>query len=185
MSPSNVSIETPPRASSPVHNFGTLAVHAGSPHDPTTGAVIEPVRFPNPSSFRFIDHSPESRSHYQPRSLRPASENQWAHMNIPEAQIQTGPPQPYLLRILPPNMKLQRKFRKSSCSARARPLRPGLFLWFCNHGSHSSIPCTRLSRRFSLRCLRRHTSLLHQSSCCSWRPGHFLPQYRNRYRRAH
>ena len=23
--------------------FGTLAVHAGAPHDPTTGAVIEPV----------------------------------------------------------------------------------------------------------------------------------------------
>lgn len=29
----------------PAHNarFGTLAVHAGSPHDPTTGAVIAPV----------------------------------------------------------------------------------------------------------------------------------------------
>ncbi|KAI9798870.1 MAG: cystathionine gamma-lyase cys3 [Piccolia ochrophora] len=37
------SIETPPRAPSPVHNFGTLAVHAGSPHDPVTGAVIEPI----------------------------------------------------------------------------------------------------------------------------------------------
>lgn len=37
-------IETPPRAPSPVHGFGTLAVHAGSPHDPVTGAVIEPVR---------------------------------------------------------------------------------------------------------------------------------------------
>lgn len=24
--------------------FGTLAVHAGAPHDPTTGAVIAPVR---------------------------------------------------------------------------------------------------------------------------------------------
>ena len=45
MSPSLVErpIETPPRAASPVHRFGTLAVHAGSPHDPTTGAVIEPV----------------------------------------------------------------------------------------------------------------------------------------------
>lgn len=38
------SIETPPRAPSPVANFGTLAVHAGSPHDPATGAVIESVR---------------------------------------------------------------------------------------------------------------------------------------------
>ena len=37
-------IETPPRAPSPVNNFGTLAVHAGSPHDPVTGAVIEAVR---------------------------------------------------------------------------------------------------------------------------------------------
>lgn len=36
-------IETPPRAPSPVHRFGTLAVHAGSPHDSVTGAVIEPI----------------------------------------------------------------------------------------------------------------------------------------------
>ena len=36
-------IETPPRAPSPVHNFGTLAVHAGSPHDAATGAVIESI----------------------------------------------------------------------------------------------------------------------------------------------
>jgi len=36
-------IETPPRPPSPVHNFGTLAVHAGSPLDPTTGAVIAPI----------------------------------------------------------------------------------------------------------------------------------------------
>ena len=46
MSPSVLeqSVETPPRAPSPIHGFGTLAVHAGSPHDPVTGAVIEPVR---------------------------------------------------------------------------------------------------------------------------------------------
>ncbi|PBP23313.1 Cys/Met metabolism PLP-dependent enzyme [Diplocarpon rosae] len=36
-------IDTPPRAPSPVQGFGTLAVHAGSPHDPVTGAVIEPI----------------------------------------------------------------------------------------------------------------------------------------------
>ncbi|KAJ4397243.1 cystathionine gamma-lyase cys3 [Gnomoniopsis smithogilvyi] len=36
-------IATPPRAPSPVAGFGTLAVHAGSPHDPVTGAVIEPI----------------------------------------------------------------------------------------------------------------------------------------------
>jgi cystathionine gamma-lyase len=38
-------IDTPPRAPAPVHRFGTRAVHAGSPHDPVTGAVIEAVRF--------------------------------------------------------------------------------------------------------------------------------------------
>lgn len=43
MTVSEVPIETPPRAPSPVHRFGTLAVHAGSPHDPVTGAVIEPI----------------------------------------------------------------------------------------------------------------------------------------------
>ncbi|EEP76655.1 cystathionine gamma-lyase [Uncinocarpus reesii 1704] len=36
-------VETPPRAPSPVHRFGTLAVHAGSPIEPTTGAVISPI----------------------------------------------------------------------------------------------------------------------------------------------
>ncbi|KAL8635357.1 MAG: hypothetical protein Q9228_007143 [Teloschistes exilis] len=43
MSPSDLPIETPPRPQSPIHKFGTLAVHAGSPHDPVTGAVIEPI----------------------------------------------------------------------------------------------------------------------------------------------
>ena len=37
------SIQTPERAPSPVYGFGTLAVHAGAPLDPVTGAVIEPV----------------------------------------------------------------------------------------------------------------------------------------------
>ncbi|KAH9904001.1 Cys/Met metabolism PLP-dependent enzyme-domain-containing protein [Xylariomycetidae sp. FL2044] len=41
--PVDHSVVTPPRAPSPNHGFGTLAVHAGSPHDPTTGAVIEPI----------------------------------------------------------------------------------------------------------------------------------------------
>ena len=36
-------IDTPPRPRSPLHSFATLAVHAGSPHDPTTGAVIAPI----------------------------------------------------------------------------------------------------------------------------------------------
>lgn len=43
MSPA-MSIGAPPRVPQPVHNFGTLAVHAGSPHDSTSGAVIEAVR---------------------------------------------------------------------------------------------------------------------------------------------
>ncbi|KAF2705251.1 cystathionine gamma-lyase-like protein [Pleomassaria siparia CBS 279.74] len=41
--PEHDPIETPPRAPSPVQGFGTLAVHAGSPHDPVTGAVIESI----------------------------------------------------------------------------------------------------------------------------------------------
>ncbi|PHH86355.1 hypothetical protein CDD83_10373 [Cordyceps sp. RAO-2017] len=36
-------VSTPPRPPTPVHGFGTLAIHAGSPHDPATGAVIEPI----------------------------------------------------------------------------------------------------------------------------------------------
>ncbi|KAM4059547.1 cys/Met metabolism PLP-dependent enzyme [Hirsutella rhossiliensis] len=36
-------VSTPPRPPTPVHGFGTLAIHAGSPHDPSTGAVIEPI----------------------------------------------------------------------------------------------------------------------------------------------
>jgi cystathionine gamma-lyase len=41
--PGDDPIETPPRPASPVHGFGTLAVHAGSPIDQVTGAVIEPI----------------------------------------------------------------------------------------------------------------------------------------------
>ncbi|KAL2216359.1 putative cystathionine gamma-lyase [Thermoascus aurantiacus ATCC 26904] len=41
--PPQNSIETPPRVPSPDYRFGTLAVHAGAPHDPTTGAVIAPI----------------------------------------------------------------------------------------------------------------------------------------------
>jgi len=36
-------IDTPARPPSPVFRFGTLAVHAGAPLDPSTGAVIEPL----------------------------------------------------------------------------------------------------------------------------------------------
>jgi cystathionine gamma-lyase len=39
----NGSVDTPPRAPTPVHNFGTLAVHAGTHLDPSTGAVIPPI----------------------------------------------------------------------------------------------------------------------------------------------
>ncbi|QSS65640.1 cystathionine-gamma-lyase [Histoplasma capsulatum] len=37
------SIETPARAPTPVHQFGTRAVHAGAHVDATTGAVIAPI----------------------------------------------------------------------------------------------------------------------------------------------
>ena len=45
-----VPIDPPPRAPSPADGFGTLAVHAGAPHDPVTGAVIESVRVRDPCS---------------------------------------------------------------------------------------------------------------------------------------
>ncbi|GKT40165.1 cystathionine gamma-lyase [Colletotrichum spaethianum] len=41
--PAEHPIETPPRAPSPVHNFGTLAVHAGSPTTPSLAPVGKPV----------------------------------------------------------------------------------------------------------------------------------------------
>ena len=36
-------VHTPPPAPPARDNFGTLAVHAGAPHDPVTGAVIAPI----------------------------------------------------------------------------------------------------------------------------------------------
>jgi hypothetical protein len=54
MTLSGQAIETPPRPASPQQRFGTLAVHAGSPHDPVTGAVIEPVS----SERLFAQNSP-------------------------------------------------------------------------------------------------------------------------------
>lgn len=39
----NTASTTTARTLSSAHGFGTLAVHAGSPHDPVTGAVIEPI----------------------------------------------------------------------------------------------------------------------------------------------
>ena len=43
MSPSADPVATPPRPPTPINGDGTLAVHAGSLHDPSTGAVIEPI----------------------------------------------------------------------------------------------------------------------------------------------
>ena len=82
------SIETPPRAPSPVHNFGTLAVHAGSPHDPTTGAVIESVSGPGQN---FADQLVDPvRFLFRPPSLKPVSASLLAHMNTAEARILIG-----------------------------------------------------------------------------------------------
>lgn len=66
MSPSmeNGAIETPPRAPSPLHNFGTLAVHAGSPHDEVTGAVIESVGSPWVSAYGVFAHATADISIY-------------------------------------------------------------------------------------------------------------------------
>jgi hypothetical protein len=74
-------IETPPRAPSPVHRFGTLAVHAGSPHDPVTGAVIEPVGASNSSINHLLGTDRLSRSRSQQLSPKPVLESLLAYMN--------------------------------------------------------------------------------------------------------
>jgi len=38
-----MTMSSPEKLPSPTHRFGTLAVHSGAPHDPVTGAVIEPI----------------------------------------------------------------------------------------------------------------------------------------------
>ncbi|KAI7187239.1 Cystathionine [Hortaea werneckii] len=66
-------IETPPRAPSPTHKFGTLAVHAGSPHDPTTGAVIESISLSTTFAQSAVGQ-PIGRHEYT-RSSNPNREN--------------------------------------------------------------------------------------------------------------
>ncbi|TKA31733.1 Cystathionine gamma-lyase [Salinomyces thailandicus] len=66
-------IETPPRAPSPAHRFGTLAVHAGSPHDQVTGAVIEPISLS--TTFAQSAVGQPVGSHEYVRSSNPNREN--------------------------------------------------------------------------------------------------------------
>jgi len=66
-------IETPPRAPSPVHKFGTLAVHAGSPHDPVTGAVIESISLS--TTFAQTSVGKPVGAHEYTRSSNPNREN--------------------------------------------------------------------------------------------------------------
>ncbi|RDW84396.1 PLP-dependent transferase-3 [Coleophoma cylindrospora] len=66
-------IETPVRPGSPVHGFGTLAVHAGSPHDPSTGAVIEPISLSTTFAQRAVGE-PVGAFEYS-RSSNPNREN--------------------------------------------------------------------------------------------------------------
>lgn len=66
-------IDTPPRAPSPVHKFGTLAVHAGSHHDPSTGAVIAPISLS--TTFAQSSVGKPIGDHEYTRSSNP---NRWA-----------------------------------------------------------------------------------------------------------
>lgn len=68
----NAPIETPPRAPSPVHRFGTLAVHAGSPIDPVTGAVIESISLSTTFAQTSVGHP--VGDHEYTRSSNP---NRW------------------------------------------------------------------------------------------------------------
>ena len=69
--------------------FATLAVHAGSPHDPTTGAVIESVRLLRPR-----EEALEAKQFLRYRCQRPTLRNPLAnpsvHTNTQEAAIPTG-----------------------------------------------------------------------------------------------
>lgn len=51
-------IEDEPRFAKDARGFATRAVQAGAPHDPVTGAVIEPVKNPSPFSFQGFMRSP-------------------------------------------------------------------------------------------------------------------------------
>lgn len=86
---SNGPIETPPRCPSPAHNFGTRAVHAGSPHDPVTGAVIAPVSWRrlrwSRTQLTDLRRSPCPQPTRRPRQVNPL-----ASTNTQEARIQTG-----------------------------------------------------------------------------------------------
>jgi hypothetical protein len=93
MSPSaNQAIDTPPRAPSPVHAFGTLAVHAGGPHDPVTGAVIESVICATMLANHFKDADNTSRYPSLQLSLRQLLVSLLEHTNMSEVQIPTGEP---------------------------------------------------------------------------------------------
>ena len=89
-------IDTPPRALSPVHGFGTLAVHAGSPHDPVTGAVIESVCYKAPLSNWCLTRC---RSHCPRPLLKHQLVIQLVNMNTQEVPIPTGSCIPVLLRL--------------------------------------------------------------------------------------
>ena len=85
-------IETPPRAPSPVHRFGTRAVHTGAPIEPTTGAVIAPVRPPDALSslpVRVADRP--DRSPCRPPSYSTAWASPSATTSTPAAPTPTGP----------------------------------------------------------------------------------------------
>jgi hypothetical protein len=175
-------IDTPQRAPSPVHGFGTLAVHAGSPHDPVTGAVIEAVCHLGHNDQ--INKLIRSRSHFQQPLRKPASANPSAHTTTPELQTPTGRLTRQLLKD--PNLiQPQRQLRNCNRRARARPLCARLQFRLRDYSQHPAVSRSGIARCFSLGCIWRNAPLLHQGSAYTRCQGYFQSQHRNRHCRAY
>lgn len=89
MAPQDAPIETPPRSQSPIHKFGTLAVHAGSPYDPVTGAVIESVSSSGPvEEFILIDQISLSTTFAQTGVGKPVGAYEYVRSSNPNRYLQ-------------------------------------------------------------------------------------------------
>lgn len=128
--PEQQGIETPPRAASPVHRFGTLAVHAGSPHDPSTGAVIESV-------------SPWLQCGLKPTQLLILFQQDFPlHHICTDICRQSS----WALRIHTICESEPRQHRESDRSTRTRQICSGVLLGLFCHSDHTTIVSSRLAR---------------------------------------
>lgn len=107
------SIDTPPRAPSPDHAFGTLAVHAGSPIDPVTGAVIEPV-----SSSSLSEKQPMYLSYIGPEDSMAWYSYSMAQHSVP-SPFPLVPNQSHLVPNMTTRSRFQQRLRKPRSATRS------------------------------------------------------------------